>query len=296
MVSDIITPGETPPGSHGLSDVAGCISITEYFVKNLDCKAAAEVDCEDLWPDTDIILAAAKQADCDERNEEVARTNRQFWAVEILMENLANSIDKRKRIRKWSLQLLNEIIEKLKRLKEVENRKREAVKKNNDRKVKSVNIVNDLLIERTVEMSEKNARQALARNKRINFQIPMEVVDSEKEARVTTQEIVMEFMSMYECMVNVSESENEAEQDVQDDLQMEIDKEEDNLGGKTPEDDEKVKEREKENQKEAWENIWKNKKDVMRRVTKKPRKRLKKEKGYGQMDGLKIKMRDNFTS
>ena len=27
MVSDIITPGETPPGSHGLTDVAGCISI-----------------------------------------------------------------------------------------------------------------------------------------------------------------------------------------------------------------------------------------------------------------------------
>ena len=26
MVSDIITPGETPPGSHGLTDVAGCIS------------------------------------------------------------------------------------------------------------------------------------------------------------------------------------------------------------------------------------------------------------------------------
>ena len=27
MVSDIITPGETPPGSHGLTDVAGCISL-----------------------------------------------------------------------------------------------------------------------------------------------------------------------------------------------------------------------------------------------------------------------------
>ena len=32
MVSDIITPGETPPGSHGLTDVAGCISV--IFQKN----------------------------------------------------------------------------------------------------------------------------------------------------------------------------------------------------------------------------------------------------------------------
>ena len=35
MVSDIITPGETPPGSHGLTDVAGCIShLCSTFVND----------------------------------------------------------------------------------------------------------------------------------------------------------------------------------------------------------------------------------------------------------------------
>ena len=56
-----------------------------------------------------------------------------------------------------------------------------------------------------------------------------------------------------------------------------------------------MKEREKENQKEAWENIWKNKKDVMRRVTKKPRKRLKKDEKEKEDLAASTELRGWFT-
>ena len=58
------------------------------------------------WPDTDLLLEAAREMDKKSREDELAGTNVLFWARELLLKETMQRIDKRKKFTIWSREIL----------------------------------------------------------------------------------------------------------------------------------------------------------------------------------------------
>ena len=65
---------------------------------------------EDNWPDQDLLVRVATQANLDKRSENVAKANRLFWAKEMLVESVMTRIDWRRKVTRWSTEILKEIV------------------------------------------------------------------------------------------------------------------------------------------------------------------------------------------
>ena len=68
---------------------------------------------EDLWPDEELLEAAARSEDQRQREEEVARPKRPFWAAEILLERISNMIDLRKEAKMWARNIWQETLNRV---------------------------------------------------------------------------------------------------------------------------------------------------------------------------------------
>ena len=86
---------------------------TNYFVKL--SKGGKETENEEYdWPEQDILVEVARQEDEKNRQEEIAKSSRRFWAEEILFSELWTKIKLRKELQKWArtyiLTKLNQVI------------------------------------------------------------------------------------------------------------------------------------------------------------------------------------------
>ena len=75
---------------------------TNYFVK----LSVDNGELEDNWPDQQILVEMARLEDEKNRQEEVAKNRRRFWAEEILLSSLWDKIKLRKELTKWSKDIL----------------------------------------------------------------------------------------------------------------------------------------------------------------------------------------------
>ena len=73
-----------------------------FFVKCLDSPGQVDAARDDIWPEEELLEAAALSEDMRQREEEVAQSKRPFCAGEILLEKVSDRIDLRKEVKKWT--------------------------------------------------------------------------------------------------------------------------------------------------------------------------------------------------
>ena len=61
---------------------------------------------EEKWPEEEIVAEAARRQDAVERVEEVAKSKRKHWALEILLEELWRKEKERRDVKRWSKEIL----------------------------------------------------------------------------------------------------------------------------------------------------------------------------------------------
>ena len=74
--------------------------------KNVELVPFVFVSCadveENVWPEEELIVRAAKELDLLDREEELSRANCSFWAEQILKDCINEGIERRKRLTRWT--------------------------------------------------------------------------------------------------------------------------------------------------------------------------------------------------
>ena len=72
-----------------------------------------EDDEAQVWQEEELLSSMARLIDRQERQEEIARRQRSFWARDILLKELWERIKRRRELLRWSRQILTVELEKV---------------------------------------------------------------------------------------------------------------------------------------------------------------------------------------
>ena len=72
---------DQPENRADIREAVKCLK-THYFVQNPD------IGDEEVWPEADLLVQMAKEEDRKTRIEQLARSNRVFWARDILFDSV----------------------------------------------------------------------------------------------------------------------------------------------------------------------------------------------------------------
>ena len=154
------------------------------------------------WPDEELLTEVARAQDKLDREEQVAKASRRFWAEEILLQEVWKREKLRKELRKWMGNLLinefQQVILMKDLLIDLTNRMVDSVEENRrkERKIKATSKKMDLLerIENRMDVVDIEKEMRIAKGKNKQWQLiamdtdteneTMEVADRKKEKRL----------------------------------------------------------------------------------------------------------------